>query len=82
MRWKLAKKLLSGKTIRSESNKQIKFFQVKKYAKSINWSIESVKKWCWKTWIPLSKRNKPLPLKEILSDGFDGQPEIIAKYFQ
>lgn len=51
MRWKLAKKLLSGKTIRSESNKQIKLFQVKKYAKLINWSIESVEKCCWKTWL-------------------------------
>ncbi len=82
MRWRLAKKLLSGKTIRVESNKQIKLFQVKKYAKLINWSMKSVEKWCWRTWIPLNKRNKPLPPKPILNDGFDGQPEIIAKYFQ
>ena len=90
MRWKLAKKLLSGKTTCSlESNKYIKRFQAKRYAKLTNRSIEFVENHIWKIWFPYVNHfkygaddRKPLPPKPILSNGFDGQPEIIAEYFR
>lgn len=89
MRWKLAKKLLSGKTTCSlDSNKYIKRFQAKRYAKLTNRSVEFVEKYHWKIWFTYMTWKwepidlKPLPPKDILSDGFDGQPEIIAEYFR
>ncbi len=89
MRWRLAKKLLSSKTTCSlESNKYIKRFQVKKFANSLNQSFEIIEQHCWKLWLPYylnrCSANNPIPLlkKEILSDGFDGQAEIIAEVFR
>lgn len=89
MRWKLAKKLLSRKSIRLDSHKRIKRFQAVKYAKLINATIQTVEDQCWKIWFPYINHFKwggddriPLPKKEILSNGFDGQPEIIAEYFK
>lgn len=90
MRWRLAKKLLSGKTTCDlESNKYIKRFQAKRYANSLNQSLEIVEQHCWKIWFVHTNYFKwgvddriPLPKKEILSDGFDGQVEIVAEYFR
>ena len=85
MRWKLAKKLLSRKSTRIESYKYIKCFQALKYATLIKASSEKIENYYrivtlatpWKIWIWRYKL-KPLPPKPILSDGFDGQPEIIG----
>ena len=89
MRWRLAKKLMRGNVSCLESHKYIKRHQAKKYAKLINQSIEFVEEYIWKIWFPYVNHfkwgvdvRKPLPKKEIPSDGFDGQSEIIAEYFR
>lgn len=89
MRWKLAKKLLSRKSMRLESHKYIKRHQAKKYAELINRPIEFVEENCWKIWFSYVNHfkwgcddRKPIPKGEILSDGFDGQPEIMANILE
>lgn len=52
MRWKLAKKLMSRKTLKLESHKYIKQFQAKKYSKIMNLSLREVEDHCWKIWFP------------------------------
>lgn len=89
MRWKLAKKLLNRKSTRIESHKYVKRFQALKYATLINISSEKIENHYrvitlatpWKLWVWRYKLEPLLP-KPILSDGFDGQPEIIAEYFR
>lgn len=88
MRWKLSKKLLNRKSTKLQSIENIKRFQALKYVTTIP-SCQYFEKGYrivtlatpWKTWTWRYKL-KSLSPKEILSDGFDGQPEIIAEYFR
>lgn len=89
MRWKLAKKLMSRKTVRLESHKYIKRFQAKRYAKLRNIPFWEVENHCWKIWFAYVNYFKwgndniiPLSKRDIISEGFDEQSEILSEMLE